>query len=138
MKRIYQTIIGVAAAAALLAVTCPGQEKHQKVIKDKFNKAVAKEIAADESQEDNPMASLFTGMWSDLVDSFIENNLEVRNYGLFSLGKVGDEKKTLTAGVLGMVFFTPGKKNLSMNQDFHYSIDDDDAPAAPRIGSGRL
>lgn len=125
MKRVTKAIVAVLAVSALLVGTCPGKEKHQSVIKDKLGETIKKELDAQEIDTDNPFAKIIGALGSQLLDGFIENNLKVKNYGLFSLGKVGDPSETVSFGILGHVFITPGEKHISMgNTNFDYNIDD--------------
>ena len=125
MKRITKAILAVLAVSALLVGTCPGKEKHQIVIKEKFREAIKEEIPAEDIDTDNAFVKVLSALGSQLLDNFIEKNLVVRNFGLFSLSKAGDPPETITVGVLGHVFITPNEKHISLgNTDFEYNIKD--------------
>ncbi|MBO7588105.1 MAG: DUF4359 domain-containing protein [Bacteroidaceae bacterium] len=125
MKRITKAIVAVLAVSAILVGTCPGKEKHQSVIKDKLGEVIKKELPTEEIDSDNPFAKVLTALGTQLLDGFIENNLKVKNYGLFSLGKAGNPSETISIGILGHVFITPNEKHISLgNTNFEYNIDD--------------
>lgn len=125
MKRITKAIVAVFAVSAILVGTCPGKEKHQSVIKDKLGEVIKKELPTEEIDSDNPFAKVLTALGTQLLDGFIENNLKVKNYGLFSLGKAGNPSETISIGILGHVFITPNEKHISLgNTNFEYNIDD--------------
>lgn len=125
MKRITKAIVAVLAVSAILVGTCPGKEKHQSVIKEKLGEVIKKELPTEEIDSDNPFAKVLTALGTQLLDGFIENNLKVKNYGLFSLGKAGNPSETISIGILGHVFITPNEKHISLgNTNFEYNIDD--------------
>ena len=125
MRKVTKAIVAVLAVSVLLVGTCPGKEKHQSVIKDKFKEAIKEEIPTDKIDTDNAFVKVLSALGSQLLDNFIENNLVVKNYGLFSLGKAGNPSETISIGILGHVFITPNEKNISLgNTDFKYTIDD--------------
>lgn len=125
MKRVTKIIVATVAALALLVITCPGKERHKTVIRGQLTQLVKNELPTDKINTDNPFVKALSAAGVQLLDSFIDKNLVVKNYGLFSIAKAGDPAETISIGVLGMVFLSPKEKNISLGTtDFKYTIDD--------------
>lgn len=90
MKRSTKIIVAVVAVLALLVITCPGKEKHQRVIKDQLKEAIRKELPTEDIDTENPFVKVLSALGTTLLDNFIDKNLKVKNYGLFSIGRAGD------------------------------------------------
>ena len=114
MKRVTKIIVAVVAVLALLVITCPGKEKHKRVIRDQLTELVKSEISTENIDTENTFVKVLSAVGVTLLDSFIDKNLVVKNYGLFSVAKAGDPAETISIGVLGMVFLTPKEKNISL------------------------
>ena len=125
MKRITKIIVAVVAVSALLVITCPSKTRHKTVIKNKVTELIKKELPTEDINTENPFVKILSAAGVQLLDIFIEQNLEVKNYVFFSVAKTGDPAETISIGVLGMVFFTAKDKNISLGTtDFKYTIDD--------------
>ncbi|MBO7111368.1 MAG: DUF4359 domain-containing protein [Bacteroidaceae bacterium] len=125
MKRVTKIIVAVVAVSALLVITCPSKEKHKRVIRNQLTELVKSELPTDKINTENPIVKALSAAGVQLLDNFIEKNLVVKNYGIFSVAKTGDPTETISIGVLGMVFFTAKDKNISLGTtDFKYTIDD--------------
>jgi len=125
MRRITKVIVAVVAVSALLVITCPSKERHKTVIKNKVTELIKKELPTEDINTENPFVKILSAAGVQLLDIFIEQNLEVKNYVFFSVAKTGDPAETISIGVLGMVFFTAKDKNISLGTtDFKYTIDD--------------
>ena len=125
MKRVTKIIIGVVAVSALLVITCPSKEKHKRVIRNQLTELVKSEINTEDIDTENPFVKVLSAVGVQLLDIFIEKNLVVKNYGLFSVAKAGEPAETISIGVLGMVFFTAKDKNISLGTtNFDYNIND--------------
>ena len=86
---------------------------------------IKKELPTEDINTENPFVKILSAAGVQLLDIFIEQNLEVKNYVFFSVAKTGDPAETISIGVLGMVFFTAKDKNISLGTtDFKYTIDD--------------
>ena len=125
MKRSTKIIVAAVAVLALLVITCPGKEKHQRVIKDQLKEAIRKELPTEDIDTENPFVKVLSALGTTLLDNFIDKNLKVKNYGLFSIGRAGDAAETISIGVLGCVFLSTKEKHISLeNTDFTYSLED--------------
>ena len=125
MKRITKIIVAVVAVSALLVITCPSKERHKTFIRNKVTKLIKNELSTEDINTENPFVKILSAAGVQLLDIFIEQNLEVKNYVFFSVAKTGDPAETISIGVLGMVFFTAKDKNISLGTtDFKYTIDD--------------
>ena len=125
MKRITKIIVAVVAVSALLVITCPSKEKHQRVIRDQLKEAIQKELPTEDIDTENPFVKALSALGTALLDNFIEKNLQVKNYGFFSIGRAGDPAETISIGILGHVFLTPDEKNISLGTtDFSYTLED--------------
>ena len=125
MRRVTKIIVAVVAVSALLVITCPSKTRHKTVIKNKVTELIKKELPTEDINTENPFVKILSAAGVQLLDIFIEQNLEVKNYVFFSVAKTGDPAETISIGVLGMVFFTTKDKNISLGTtDFKYTIDD--------------
>ena len=125
MRRVTKIIVAVVAVSALLVITCPSKERHKTVIKNKVTELIKNELSTEDINTENPFVKILSAAGVQLLDIFIEQNLEVKNYVFFSVAKTGDPAETISIGVLGMVFFTAKDKNISLGTtDFKYTIDD--------------
>jgi len=125
MRRVTKIIVAVVAVSALLVITCPSKEKHKRVIRNQLTELVKSELPTDKINTENPIVKALSAAGVQLLDSFIDKNLVVKNYGIFSVAKAGDPAETISIGVLGIVFLSPKEKNISLGTtDFKYTIDD--------------
>ena len=125
MRRVTKIIVAVIAVLALLVITCPSKEKHKRVIRDQLTTLVKNELPTENIDTENPFVKAISAAGVQLLDSFIDKSLEVKNYGLFSVAKSGNPAETISIGVLGIVFLSPKEKNISLGTtDFKYTIDD--------------
>ena len=125
MKRITKVIVAVVAVSALLVITCPSKEKHKRVIREQLTGLVKSELNTENIDTENPFVKVLSAAGTQLLDIFIDKNLVVKNYGLFSVAKAGEPSETITIGVLGMVFLSPKEKNISLGTtNFDYNIND--------------
>ncbi len=125
MRRITKIIVAVVAVLALLVITCPSKTRHKTVIKNKVTELIKNELSTEDINTENPFVKILSAAGVQLLDIFIEQNLEVKNYVFFSVAKTGDPAETISIGILGMVFFTAKDKNISLGTtDFKYTIDD--------------
>ncbi len=125
MRRVTKIIVAVVAVSALLVITCPSKTRHKTVIKNKVTELIKNELSTEDINTENPFVKILSAAGVQLLDIFIEQNLEVKNYVFFSVAKTGDPAETISIGILGMVFFTAKDKNISLGTtDFKYTIDD--------------
>ena len=125
MRRVTKIIVAVVAVSALLVITCPSKERHKTFIRNKVTELIKNELSTEDINTENPFVKILSAAGVQLLDIFIEQNLEVKNYVFFSVAKTGDPAETISIGVLGMVFFTAKDKNISLGTtDFKYTIDD--------------
>lgn len=89
--------------AVLLAISNPNKEQHQNCI--------MREISKDNPIDLSDDSSWGYALGMSLATRFLDNVMEVHNYGLFSLGELHFEGKSrmVTIGALGNVFYIADK-----------------------------
>lgn len=107
MKR--NIIIGTLTAAVVLtlAFTCPGKKAHQAAIRDLITETLDEEPPEIIPQELLPVWNVLGSLAAgQLIDVLLDSQLEVRNYAIFSIGRIQlpDEKKTVSFGILGKIY----------------------------------
>lgn len=133
-KKLYFIIGIVAVVVALLVVTCPSRESHREAVKDVVREAIGKEIGGDKNTW-SMIGAFFAG---SLMNTVVDNMLEVDNYGVCSVGRthVGGKSKTLSFGILGHVFTFSAddiEKNIegsgdSDTDEYKSPVSEDDSP----------
>ena len=132
MKKIWKILIICAVALSVLAVTCPGRQRHvdaevkfMKNMMHKQTKMLEKSYKEQHNNQEMPdkgkqlMAQLEKSLISQMKPA-IENVLVVKNYVLFSVGQMKNETDgvtTMSVGILGMVF--PNKKELKTDINYN-------------------
>ena len=106
MRRVTKVSVAVVAVSALLVITCPSKERHKTFIRNKVTELIKKELPTEDINTENPFVKILSAAGVQLLDIFIDKNLVVKNYGLFSVAKAGEPAETITIGVLGMVFLS--------------------------------
>ena len=88
-------LIGLVVLIAIM--TCPDQQDHRE--------AIQKELVGDAVDSSDALASAIGGLF---VGAVLEGTLNVKNYLLFSVGKINNpftgESKTVSWGLFGHVF----------------------------------
>ncbi|CDF21498.1 putative uncharacterized protein [Prevotella sp. CAG:617] len=107
MKRYI--IIGTLTAAVVLTLvfTCPGKKAHQAAIRDLITETLDEEPPEIIPQELLPVWNVLGSLAAgQLIDVLLDSQLEVRNYAIFSIGRIQlpDEKKTVSFGILGKIY----------------------------------
>lgn len=107
MKR--NIIIGTLTAAVVLTLvfTCPGKKAHQAAIRDLITETLDEEPPVIIPQELLPVWNVLGSLAAgQLIDVLLDSQLEVRNYAIFSIGRIQlpDEKKTVSFGILGKIY----------------------------------
>ncbi|MBQ2492897.1 MAG: hypothetical protein II527_06150 [Bacteroidales bacterium] len=106
MKKSSKTKLSILAlliaAAAALAITCPGREAHKNAIADAVNADLLGQLNID--VDDSSASSLkYTNRM--LIEPFLRNDLIVTSYGVFSSSYIIDDGKKVKFGfgILGKV-----------------------------------
>lgn len=107
MKR--NIIIGTLTAAVVLTLvfTCPGKKAHQAAIRNLITETLDEEPPEIIPQELLPVWNVLGSLAAgQLIDVLLDSQLEVRNYAIFSIGRIQlpDEKKTVSFGILGKIY----------------------------------
>ena len=125
MKKIWKILIICVVALGVMAVTCPGRQRHVDAGVKYMSKALHKQAKTlektyKEQHNNKEMPDKGKQMMAQLEESLIsqmkpavENVLVVKNYVLFSVGQMKNEidgVTTMSVGFLGMVF--PNKEGL--------------------------
>lgn len=125
MKKFWKILIICAVALGVMAVTCPGKQRHVDAGVKYMSKALHKQAKTiektyKEQHNNQEMPDEGKQMMAQLEESLIsqmkpavENVLVVKNYVLFSVGQMKNEidgVTTMSVGFLGMVF--PNKEGL--------------------------
>jgi len=129
MKKIWKILIIVAVALGVMAVTCPGRQRHvdaevefiRKTLHEQAERMVKDfgQIMETGDKEKQMMAGLEESLISQ-IEPAVKQVLVVKNYGIFSLGRYENETDgamTASVGFLGMVF--PNKKELKTDYNFN-------------------
>jgi len=134
MKKFWKILIICVVALGVMAVTCPGKQRHVdagvKYMSEALHKqAKTLEKAYKEQHNNKEMPDegkqLMTQLQESLISQMkpaIENVLVVKNYVLFSVGQFVNETDgatTMSVGFLGMVF--PNMKELKTNLNLNYN-----------------
>ena len=134
MKKFWKILIICAVALGVMAVTCPGKQRHVDAGVKYMSKALHKQAKTIEKiykeQHNNKEMpdkgkQLMTQLQESLISQMkpaVENVLVVKNYVLFSVGQFVNETDgvmTASVGVLGMVF--PNKKVLKTDLNLNYN-----------------
>jgi hypothetical protein len=119
MKYIVVLIISVVVLGVLIASN-PNTQDHRKAIKAKIIKIVEKEFSMTniESNEGNTLLGKYgsligTSAVSNFVDDLVRENVNCKNYLLFSLTSIeyNGETNVIGVGILGSVFVGSGFDN---------------------------
>lgn len=88
---------------ALMMVTCPNEEAHSKLVKERFSEAVKLEM---KDKAGKTFGSLGSALAKPFVKTAINKALSVDNYGVVSIGrlKVGESERVISIGLLNHVF----------------------------------
>ncbi len=134
MKKFWKILIICAVALGVMAVTCPGKQRHVDAGVKYMSKALhkqAKTIEKTYKEQHNYQEmpdegkQLMTQLQESLISQMkpaIENIFVIKNYVLFSVGQFVNETDgatTMSVGFLGMVF--PNKKELKTNLNLNYN-----------------
>ena len=90
-----------------LVFTCPGKKAHQAAIRDLITETLDEEPPEIIPQELLPVWNVLGSLAAgQLIDVLLDSQLEVRNYAIFSIGRIQlpDEKKTVSFGILGKIY----------------------------------
>ena len=114
MKRAIRILVPLVLLVALCAATCPKAEKHSSRIKEEFSEHLNRQFGggSSDNEEDREMLKVSSFLGSGMMKMFIEDNLTVKNYGVFSIGYIEFRGKSnrVSVGVLGSVFTVPFEK----------------------------
>lgn len=134
MKKFWKIVIICVVALGVMAVTCPGRQRHVDAgVKYMSNalhkqaKTIEKTYKEQHNNKEMPDKGkqLMTQLQESLISQMkpaVENVLVVKNYVLFSVGQFANETDgvmTASVGVLGMVF--PNKKVLKTDLNLNYN-----------------
>lgn len=95
----------------LLVVTCPSESAH----KERIGTVVKQGIGMSTGADDDGLGAFLQLIGGGIAGYAVDQMLEVNSYFLFSVGTVTYEDRTrpLTVGVLGHVFTTVSKEDVS-------------------------
>lgn len=85
----------------------PGKKAHQAAIRDLITETLDEEPPEIIPQELLPVWNVLGSLAAgQLIDVLLDSQLEVRNYAIFSIGRIQlpDEKKTVSFGILGKIY----------------------------------
>lgn len=106
MKKFLFLIIFLSAAGLLLMVTCPDRTDHHETIKGVVSEVVNSEVNKNNNVFSSGLASISTMMAVNLADSYLKNNLLLRDYILFNIGYINyqGELRIVSFGILNHIF----------------------------------
>ncbi len=106
MKKVIITLLVLLGIAAVGVVSCPDKEAHKDAIM-----AVVKETINEEMKSEDDglqgLGVLFGSIGSSVAGYFIDNRLTVKNYYVYSVGKLKNlegEDNTVSVGIFGHIF----------------------------------
>ena len=100
MKAFFYTLLIIVIICATCVVTCPDKEAHTDALMEVLTDVVEEEMG-DEMNE-NVLSMTISSMALGLGKMVVKNTMDVDNYFLFSVGKVGEN--TISVGVMNHVF----------------------------------
>lgn len=100
MKAFFYTLLIIVILSATCVVTCPDKEAHTDALMEVLTDVVEEEMG-DEMNE-NVLSMTISSMALGLGKMVVKNTMDVDNYFLFSVGKVGEN--TISVGVMNHVF----------------------------------
>lgn len=127
MKKIWKIVIIVVVVLVICIATCPGYQRHSDAIFNVMSKVLheqAEKLAKDFGQDfetDEESKRIFASLEQSAIDQIepaIKQVLKVKNYVIFSIGRLENEEDgvtTISVGFLGMVF--PNKKDLNTDSN---------------------
>ena len=107
MKKSYFVLLVVVFITIIMIITCPEKTAHKEKISEKFNAVLTNELKAGFENEDNVLEiAIGSAVGSKYFDVLIEQNLEVDNYLVLSVGKITLDGTTynITIGLFNHVF----------------------------------
>ena len=107
MKAFFSTLLIIVIICATCVVTCPNKEAHTDALMEVFTE-VAEEKMGEEKNNDE-LTMVLSSMALGLGKMIVKTNMQVDNYFLFSIGKLGEN--TVSIGVMNHVF-TMSKEDL--------------------------
>ena len=102
MKK-FLTLLFIVGVAVLMTATCPNEEAHRQVIKERLNKAVKAEVDEKVGKGFGSIGSVFT---KPVVKSVLKRKFHVDNYVVLSIGRLEmkDSEQIISVGLLNHVF----------------------------------
>jgi hypothetical protein len=100
MKAFFSILLIIVILSATCVVTCPDKEAHTDALMEVLTDVVEEEMG-DEMNE-NVLSMTISSMALGLGKMVVKNTMDVDNYFLFSVGKVGEN--TISVGVMNHVF----------------------------------
>ena len=106
MKKLFVSILVLLALGAAAALTCPDKEAHKKAISEVVKESVKDGLGGDDAEDSLGLIEGIASIGSSLSEAFLESQLTVDNYLVYSVGSIrhGKESDTVSVGVFGHVF----------------------------------
>ena len=103
MKAFFYTLLIIVIICATCVVTCPEKEAHTEALMEVLTD-VAEEKIGNEMTED--ALSMVVSFMTLVLGKMIIKNMDVDNYFLFSVGKVGSDEneRIISVGIMNHVF----------------------------------
>ena len=109
-KKIKRAILILAAlllvAGVALSVTNPSSNDHLNVIADYLSNYDMSQIDLNEEEQAQYTAYMSSGANANLMDKVVKPMFRVKDYGLWSVGKINE--KNVTLGILNKVMIIDG------------------------------
>ena len=104
MKAFFYTLLILVIICATCIVTCPEKEAHTEALMEVLTDIVEEEMG-DEMTE-NTLSMVISSVSLELGKVIVKNNMDVENYILFSVGKVGSDEneRIISVGIMNHVF----------------------------------
>ncbi len=100
MKAFFSILLIIVILSATCVVTCPEKEAHTEALMEVLTDVVEEKMG-DEMNE-NALSMVVSSAALGIGKMVVKNTMDVDNYFLFSVGKVGEN--TISVGVMNHVF----------------------------------
>lgn len=105
MKKLYFFSILI-LVILMMAITCPDKQAHREALTGVVSNTIDDKLSSSLSADSQGWAVLGSIVASKVVESVVDTKLNVKNYFVFSLGRIHwkGEDKVVSLGLLGHIY----------------------------------